>query len=57
MQTKTKSAFKAVEYMRQVRNDLALMFQKDKNRFHDELKQAMADFIASREKAGRQHRF
>ena len=57
MQTKTQSAFKAVEYMRQVRNDLALMFQKDKNRFHDELKQAMADFIASREKASRQHRF
>ncbi|MCY7350699.1 MAG: hypothetical protein LH606_08525 [Cytophagaceae bacterium] len=51
METKTKNGFKAVEYMRQVRNELSMLLQTDKKRFHDELKQTMADFIANRQKA------
>lgn len=54
METRIKSGFKAVEYMRQVRNDLATLYQTDKKRFHDELKQTMADFIAKRQKPGSQ---
>ena len=50
MQTKTKSDFKAVDYMRQVRNELSTLMQTDPKRFHDELKQTMADFIAKRQK-------
>ena len=50
MQTKTKTGFKAVEYMRQVRNDLSVLFQTDRQRFHDELKQTMEAFIANRKK-------
>lgn len=50
MQTKTESNFKAVEYMRQVRDELSTMIQTDNQRFHDELKQTMADFVAKRQK-------
>ena len=50
METKTKSGFKAVEFMRQVRNELSFLIQSDKKRFHDELEQAMKDFLARREK-------
>jgi hypothetical protein len=54
MQTKTKSDFKAVDYMRQIRNDLSTLMQTDPKRFHEELKQTMADFIAKRQKASHQ---
>ena len=54
MQTKTKSDFKAVDYMRQVRNELSTLMQTDPKRFHDELKQTMADFIAKRQKGSHQ---
>jgi len=47
---KAKNLFKAVEFMRKVRNDMSLLFKNDKKRFHEELKQAMANFIANREK-------
>ncbi len=55
MKTKTKSNFKAVAYMRQVRDDLSKLIQTDSERFHNELKQTMADFIAKRQQASRQH--
>ena len=48
---KAKNSFKAVEFMRKVRNDLSLLYQNDKKRFEEELKKAMANFIANREKA------
>lgn len=51
MQTKIKSEFKAVDYMRQVRNELSDLIQTDANRFHQELKQTMTDFIAKRQKS------
>ena len=50
MQTKTKSDFKAVDYMRKVRDELSILMQSDKKRFHDELTKAMLDFIAKRQK-------
>lgn len=55
MQTKTKSGFKAVDYMRQVRTELSTMIQTDPGRYHNELKQTMADFVERRRKAGSQH--
>jgi len=55
MQAKIKSDFKAVDYMRQVRNELSTMIQTDNKRFHDELEHAMADFIARRQKANHQN--
>ena len=55
MQTKTNSDFKAVDYMRQVRNELSTLMQTDPKRFHYELKQTMADFIAKRQKASNQN--
>jgi len=54
MQAKIKSDFKAVDYMRQVRNELSTLMQTDLKRFHDELKQTMADFIAKRQIANHQ---
>ena len=54
MPTKTKSDFKAVDYMRQVRNELSTLMQTDPKRFHDELKETLADFIAKRQKHSHQ---
>lgn len=50
MQTKNKNNFKAVDYMRQVRDELSVMIQTDNNRFHNELKQTMVEFIEKRKK-------
>lgn len=55
MQTKTKNNFKAVEFMRQVRNELSDLLQSDKRRFHDELKQSLSDFLARRKEVNRKH--
>ncbi len=57
METKIKSDFKAVEFMRQVRNDLSTLYQNDKQRYHDELKQSMNDFIKTRQIAQPHTRF
>jgi len=50
MLTKPKIAFKAVDYMTQVRAELSNLYQTDKSRFHRELNQAMTDFLANRTK-------
>ncbi len=50
MQTKIKTEFKAVAYMRKVRDELSEMIQTDNERFHKELNKTMADFIAKRTK-------
>ena len=49
MQTKTKNNFKAVDFMREVRNSLSTLMQTDKQRFKQELKQTMENFIAQRQ--------
>ncbi len=50
MKTKIKNSFKAVDYMRQIRNELSDLFHSDKKKYHDELKKSMADFLKAREK-------
>ncbi len=50
METKTKNSFNAVEFMRQVRNDLSDLYHSDKAIYRNELKKAMANFLAERKK-------
>lgn len=50
METETKKKFKAVEFMREVRNDLSDLYQSDKKLYHEELKQVMNEFLLEREK-------
>ncbi len=50
METKIKSSFKAVDFMRQVRNELSDIYHADKQRYHDELKKSMSDFLNMRKK-------
>ena len=50
METKIKNSFKAVDFMRQVRNDLSNIYHADKQRYHDELKKSMSDFLNLRTK-------
>jgi hypothetical protein len=51
METKTKDNFKAVDFMRKVRNELSNLYHSDKERYHKELKKTMADFLAARKKS------
>ncbi len=51
METKTKNAFKAVDFMRQVRNELSELYHNDKESFHKELKKTMAEFLSARTKS------
>lgn len=51
METKIKNKFKAVEFMRQVRDDLSDLFHTDKDRYHKELKKSMEDFLNARVKS------
>lgn len=48
---KTKNNFKAVDFMRKVRNELSDLYHSDKERYHKELKKTMADFLAARKKS------
>jgi len=50
METKIKNSFKAVDFMRQVRNELSDIYHADKQRYHDELKKSMSDFLNLRTK-------
>ena len=51
METKTKNTFKAVDFMRQVRNELSELYQSDKKSYNKELKKTMADFLLTRSKS------
>ena len=51
METKTKNTFKAVDFMRQVRNELSELYHSDKESYHKELKKTMADFLSTRTKS------
>jgi hypothetical protein len=44
MKTKTNS-FKAVEFMRKVRDELSSVYQTDREQYYNELKKSMAEFI------------
>lgn len=50
MKTQAKNKFKAVDYMRKVREELSTLIQTDPERYHKELKNSMADFLVRRGK-------
>ncbi len=50
METKIKSNFKAVDFMRMVRSDLSGIYLTDKQRYYDELNKSMEDFLKLRKK-------
>ena len=52
MEKKIKNNFKAVDFMRRVRNELSDIYHAHKQRYHDELKKSMSDFLSSRVKPG-----
>ena len=47
MKTKTEKNFKAVEFMRKVRDELSELYVKDKKRYFEEIKKAMIEFKVS----------
>lgn len=51
MKTKNKNTFKAVDFMRQVRNELSELYHSDKESYHKELKKTMAEFLSARTKS------
>lgn len=48
METKTEKDFKAVDFMRKIREELSTLYYADKKRYFEEIKKAMADFKAAR---------
>ncbi len=50
METKIKNNFKAVDFMRKVRDELSYLYYSDKKQYFEEVKKAMADFKATLEK-------
>lgn len=53
MKTKIEENFKAVDFMRKVREELSILYNKDKKRYFEEIKKAMTDFKATRLKSPR----
>ena len=51
--SKLKKEFKAVEFMREVRNELSEEFLKDKKKYLKSLKDTMANFKLQQMKASR----
>lgn len=51
MKTENKNNFKAVKYMRKVRNELSDLYNLDKERYYKGLKKTMADFLVTRKKS------
>ena len=51
MEPQTNESFKAVDFMRQVREDLSHLYSTDKQRYLEEIQKAMADFKTAREQA------
>jgi len=53
MEAKPEKDFKAVDFMRKVRDDMSNLYNTDKKRYFDEVRKAMADFKVKREQANR----
>ncbi len=53
METNNEKNFKAVDFMRKVREELSGLYNTDKKRYFEEIKSAMKEFKASREKVYR----
>jgi hypothetical protein len=51
MATKSEKGFKAVEFMRKVREEMSTLYNIDKKRYFEEIQKAMADFKAKRQKS------
>ncbi len=51
METKTKKDFKAVDFMRKVREEMSTLYNTDKKRYFEEIKKAMTDFNTKRQNA------
>jgi hypothetical protein len=51
METKTEQQFKAVDFMRKVREELSNLYNTDKKRYFEEIKKAIEDFKARRQNA------
>lgn len=49
MKTKTNN-FKAVEFMRKVRDELSSVYRTDREKYYNELKHSMAEFINNKSK-------
>jgi hypothetical protein len=50
METKSEKDFKAVAFMRKVREEMSTLYHTDKKRYFEEIQKAMADFKAQRQK-------
>ena len=50
METIPKKDFKAVDFMRKVREEMSTLYNTDKQRYFEEIRKAMADFKAKRKK-------
>jgi hypothetical protein len=48
MGKKIKNNFKAIEFMRNTRNELSELYHADKKRYRDELKKTMEYFLTAR---------
>lgn len=50
METKNEKGFKAVEFMRQVREEMSALYITDRKKYFEEIQKAMTDFKAHRQK-------
>ena len=50
METKIEKDFKAVDFMRKVREEMSNLYNSDKEKYFEEIQKAMADFKARRQK-------
>ena len=48
METKAEQQFKAVDFMRQVREELSNLYNTDRKRYFKEIRKAMEEFKARR---------
>jgi len=51
MKTNNENGFKAVDFMRKIREELSELYNTDKKRYFEEIKKAMDEFKARLEKS------
>jgi hypothetical protein len=55
METNNEKGFKAIEFMRKVREEMSALYITDKKRYFEEIQKAMADFKVQRQKPTAKH--
>jgi hypothetical protein len=50
MKTAIEKGFKAVDFMRKVREEMSNLYNTDKEKYFEEIQKAMAEFKAQRDK-------